>query len=338
VPPTLEWNGYSETVVTRLLTDELREMNREAAEELTGITIDDSGVEKSLSQFEEYFDLTQLVNGTRHLLGLVPYFVQGEFRDRGGEIVLNIRVYAKDESKGVTGAPDVTLVPIQGTAESIETMLHEGTIEILNQIDPYIVALFYHRTELKERDFDFPKTREVIKEYMRIPPVADNSLAYDLLGRMYIERAEMLPELTEAERRAERMLAIDYLRAALIQEPEFLLPHLNLGILYAATGEYALSDHHFAEAVRLDPDHLPTRERWAEALLEQGRVRGAIFQYVAAVELNGDRADLRDTLANLYVRAHRPDAARTQWEEALIIEPDNRTYRASLAALQAGTQ
>jgi Flp pilus assembly protein TadD len=62
-------------------------------------------------------------------------------------------------------------------------------------------------------------------------------------------------------------------------------------------------------------------------------VHDAIVQYVAAVEIEPEDDEIRDELAGLYVRAGRPDAAREQWEEALLIKPTSVAYAENIKAL-----
>lgn len=333
VPPSFEALGYTDTVITGVLTDELRELNRDAAQELAGIAVGGSPIDKSLSEFEKYYNLSEIVNGVRMLIRAVPYHVEGNIVERGNALVFTVRINVQDDPDTPNDEGGLRVVEVIGSPDAIKPMIHEASREILNWIDPYIVALYHHRQEFEAGEFAFPKTRAVLREYMQIPPVADNSLAYDLIGRMHSEKARLDPRLTDEERRAERASAIEFLYAALVQAPGLLLPHLNLATLYAEDGQFGLADRFFAQAVRIDPEHLPTRERWAETLAAQGRIRDAIFQYVAAVELNGDSAELRNKLAHLYVQAGRPDAARTQWEWARLIDPANRYYRDRLGAL-----
>ena len=71
-------------------------------------------------------------------------------------------------------------------------------------------------------------------------------------------------------------------------------------------------------------------------LWEQGRVRPALFQYVAAVERAPENADFRNKLAELYVKANRPDAARIQWQAAHVIDPLHKAFTEKLRSVGAG--
>jgi len=70
-------------------------------------------------------------------------------------------------------------------------------------------------------------------------------------------------------------------------------------------------------------------------LSEQGSDKDAIFQYVAAVELAPHNAQLRDRLAELYLKMKRVDAARSQWQAALAIDPLHQAFADRLGTLGA---
>ena len=80
------------------------------------------------------------------------------------------------------------------------------------------------------------------------------------------------------------------------------------------------------------------RKRWADLLAEQGRTRDAILQYVAAVEIKNDSVETIDKLARLYREVGRPEAARTEWEAALLLDPLNDTYLHEINALPKSVQ
>lgn len=127
--------------------------------------------------------------------------------------------------------------------------------------------------------------------------------------------------LRPEQRQKELVLAARLLRAALVQAPDFFYPNLNLGMVHANRHEHQLADQYFAQAVRSDPNQLTARERWADALVEQGRIREAAYRSVAAIQSAPDNADLRIYLANFYLEVNPPDAAKTQLEQAHVIDP-----------------
>jgi len=202
-------------------------------------------------------------------------------------------------------------------------MFQEVAVKLLTDIDPYIVALHDFKVELAAKQWDFPMARKVLIERLQTPPPEDDYLAFELIGRMHLRRIDGDETVTADARQAELGLAIQYLSAALVQNPDFFYTNVGLGVAYAYKQQYQLSDVYFAKAVEIDPNNLLVRKSWGEALARQNRVRDAIYQYVAAVEIKPDDANLRDTLADLYAMAGHRDAALSQWEAAHKIDPLN---------------
>ena len=139
---SLESDSHTEIVLTRALTDELRELNEAALSEFPTAAADGSSAEKSLYEFQEYFNLTSLVSSARNLLGFTPYYVSSDFTTRGSVVVFTARIYTRDEIEPVKE------VRVKGTADDLQPILHEAALQILEKIDPYIVALYYYREEL----------------------------------------------------------------------------------------------------------------------------------------------------------------------------------------------
>jgi tetratricopeptide (TPR) repeat protein len=328
VSSQLEWSGYTTVVATRELSDELRELGVNAASELTGIEIDETSLEKGVEAFEDYFEIASLINGTRNLFGMIPYYINGEITEKGGEATFIARVYSKDN-----GEESVKLVTAKGDPKDLRAILHEGALGILEEINPYIVALYHRQTETETRQFEYPETQAAIRRYLASRPVEEHFLAYGLLGRMHMLKAERDTSLGAEGKEAEYDAAMRQLHASLRQKPDFLYPLINLGLIHAARGEVDLADRYYARAVEVNPDYLLTRTSWGDMLVRQGRVNDAIIQYVAAVEIEPEDGEIRDKLAGLYIRAGRPDAAREQWEEALLIEPTNIAFAENIKAL-----
>jgi hypothetical protein len=54
------------------------------------------------------------------------------------------------------------------------------------------------------------------------------------------------------------------------------------------------------------------------------------------VELAPENAEFRNKLAELYVKANRPDAARIQWQAAHVIDPLHKAFTEKLRSVGAG--
>lgn len=328
VPQVREWSGYTSTIATRVLTDELRELSVAAASELQAINIDEGGVEKGISAFEDYFEVGLLINGTRNVLGLIKYYINGEITEQRDETQLVIRVYTKKEDQ------PVKLIVVRGKPDDMDGLLHEGAIQILEFINPYVIALYHRREELAAKQFDFPKTRATIDRFLAEQPSEQHFLAFGLLGRMHMLKAERDTNLTPEEREAQYAKAIEMLDASLYQQPDFLYPLINLGIIYAGKKDYARADGFFARAVRQHPNYLVTRTAWGDMLVEQGLFDDAIVQYEAAVVITPNEPALHAKLADLYQRTGNADKAAEELEKALKLDPVSQAYLDKARELQ----
>ncbi|ADH89480.1 Tetratricopeptide TPR_2 repeat protein [Ancylobacter novellus DSM 506] len=328
VPQVREWTGYTSTVATRILTDELRELSVAAASELQAINIDEGGVEKGISAFEDYFEVGLLINGTRNVLGLIKYYINGEITEVNNETQLIIRIYTKKEDE------PVKLIVVRGKSDDLDGLLHEGGVQILEYINPYVIALYHRRTELAAKQFDFPKTNETIKKFLETQPPEQHFLAYGLLGRMNMLKAERDTTLTPEQRQKEYDEAVELLDAALRQQPDFLYPLINLGIIYAGRKEYDRADEYFARAVKQNPNYLVSRTAWGDMLIERGLLDDAVIQYEAAVLISPHDDKLQAKLADLYERTGQPEKAQEQIEKALKLNPISQAYLDKEKALE----
>lgn len=330
VPWTLASRGFDEVVITRQISDYMSEINAGAASELSSVTLEEGSLEKSIGAFEDFFEIQLLVTGMRNLLGMIPVYINGEVTEQGDDLIITIRVYNKDEKV------PVHRVTARGKPAEIDSMLRTAALDTLETINPYVVALYHRRAEMAAGAWDFPKTHESVAHYLTERPVEEHFLAYGLLGRMHMLRAERAPNLSASERAAEYDRAIELLKGALLQRPDFLFPNLNLAVIEADRGNFAVAEAYFRRAATINPQYRTTRELWADFLLKQGRTMEGLAQIVAAVEIDKKNPGLRNRLGQLYVQIGRPDLARTQFERALRLNPRNTDYlknwRAATAA------
>ena len=331
VPYQLQWSGYSSPVATRQFIDEMRRLNEGAASELTGLEVDPTNIQEGIGAFEDYFEISVLVNGTRNLLGMIPYYVESEIAEVNGQEVLTVRVFTQDEKK------PVYVSVTKSDPSDIGPMMHQAAVNVLEQINPYVVVLYYRQTELAAGQYDFPKTKAAADRFFASQPLDKHFLVYGLLGRMHMLKAERDRALSPAEKEAEYDTAMQFLEAALRQHDDFLYPYINIGLIYAVRGDTAVAEKYFARAVEIDPNYLTTRKLWGDLLIKQGRNREAAYQYVAAVEISRENAELRDKLAQIYRDLGDKDAAREQWKEALKIAPTTQAYLDNIRALGPGT-
>lgn len=313
VSSNLEAEGINAPIVTQRLTDEVREINAQAQSELESVEVDGTSLQNSVGKFESYFGIDPLVTGTRALLGLVPYYVDGELSGAPTDLTMTVRVAYSDGT--------VDLSQLSGTADGLQDLLHEAALQVVEDISPYLVSLYWRRIEEAEANYAFPRTNEVLDRYLANRPVGEHFLAYELRGRIRLAKAESQPGITPEEKLAAYAEAERNFKAALLQEPGFLFANINLGVLNSQRGNYEQANTYFAKAVEIDPNSLAARVRWAESLDNQGRVREAAFQWVAAVEIDGGAPALRQELAEDYVILGMVDEARAQIDRAAVLDP-----------------
>jgi tetratricopeptide (TPR) repeat protein len=325
-PADMQWNGYDSHVVTRMLMDHLREVNEDAQSEAIGLAVDTSYIDQSLGQYADYFGIGKLVDTTRNLVGANEYYVSSEITDTNGKVLYTARLFTPKSDD------PVNTVKIEGDPANPDPMLAKAAVDLLTTISPYIVALHYFKEESRDKQWEFPKTSEVLRTHIENPPPDNNYLAYDLIGRMHRRRAEADTALTPEQHHQELLAAIESCNAALRQKPDFLYSNFTLAVVYAELDDYANSDRYFDAAVRIDPNFLPVREHWARTLVKRNMVREAVYQYVAAVEIAPEDPELRNKLADLYFKLNRADEAMAQWQVAEYLDPTNGQIRERLKA------
>ena len=184
VPTYLEAKGLNDVIVTRRLTDEIRELSVIAGSELEPVDVDGSSLDKSVGELESYFQLEQLFTGVRDLFGLVPFYVSGELTGEPADLTMTLRVFYKEENR----PSDV--IQVNGNVEGLHEIIHDAALQALEHINPYVVALYWRRIEAAEGNYAFPRTQVVIDRYLQNRPVEEHFLAYGLLGRMFMHKAE----------------------------------------------------------------------------------------------------------------------------------------------------
>jgi hypothetical protein len=152
----VDTESHTELVLTRQLIDEMRSINESAEADLIGIDVGGSAVDKSLTEVTDYFNLSSLVANVRDLTGITPYHIGGEVTPEKEGIRFTARIFTPGD-----GSP-VTQVTVVGKASDLKPMLHEAALQILTNISPYVVALYYFHEEMADDSMAFTKTRELL--------------------------------------------------------------------------------------------------------------------------------------------------------------------------------
>jgi tetratricopeptide (TPR) repeat protein len=320
VTESLQSKGYDDTVLTRSIHDNLREINDSAASSLVSLDREPSRVQQSLQEVHQGWmvEIQQLVAASRRLLGLTPFLVNGEVVEEGEELVVTLRVFSQASNAGQC------TVRKRGT--DIDGLMREASLEASECINPYVVALYHRKIEEANARWDFPETKRVADVFLKTQPADDDYLINSLIGRMHMIKAERDSDLTPEQKEAEYDRAIELLNGALLQNPDFAIPYLNLAVIHQVRGKTSEAEKYFRQAAQMDPSSRLIRVLWSDFLYAQGRLDEAVVQFVAAVEIEKHNPALRNRLGQLYVEMGRKDLASKQFKMAMRMDPRDRNY------------
>jgi tetratricopeptide (TPR) repeat protein len=102
--------------------------------------------------------------------------------------------------------------------------------------------------------------------------------------------------------------------------------HVNLGLLYAATGSYAEARAAFEQALTLDPRFTPAAVNLADLHRALGQEADAEAVLRSNLAINPEAAALHHALGLLLVRTGRADAALAELQKAAEQAPDEARY------------
>ena len=128
--------------------------------------------------------------------------------------------------------------------------------------------------------------------------------------------------------------AIHFFRRAIELDPGYAEARVNYGDALLSQGDKEGAMAQYSEAAARRPDNVPAQFKLANMLLtESKRPDLAIPHYIAAVNADPNRADVRANLAVALLEMGRMDEAREQCEIALKIDPNLSQARELLKRL-----
>ena len=146
---------------------------------------------------------------------------------------------------------------------------------------------------------------------------ADTLDAYDVLARLYLRRGD----LDRASRELETMVSRD---------PKALGPRIMLGVIAQGQGKAAQAEAQYTAALGVNPRAAVAANNLAGLLAARGELDRALDLAKGAKADLPDRAEVSDTLADVYMRKGLPELAAQQWRDAVDRDPQP-TYRYRLA-------
>jgi len=98
--------------------------------------------------------------------------------------------------------------------------------------------------------------------------------------------------------------------------------HNCLGLALVQLGRLQGAIGHYEMAVRMQPDYVEAHNNLGVALVEEHRAQEAMEQWEEALRLKPDDAEVHDNLGNAMLQAGKIQEAISQFEQALRINPD----------------
>lgn len=109
--------------------------------------------------------------------------------------------------------------------------------------------------------------------------------------------------------------------AVLDNDPDDLIAHYNLGHAYQLQDRPAAAEHHYRQALRLDPAQVETLTNLAAVLRDRGLNDAALACRTRVVRLRPDCADAHHNLGSALQDLDRPDPALASYRRALALNP-----------------
>ena len=129
--------------------------------------------------------------------------------------------------------------------------------------------------------------------------------------------------------------AVAHFRESARLQPESASAQYNLGTTLTQMGDYEEAIHCLEHALRLDPGYVRARNSLGAALRLQGRLAEAVRHFREALVAQPNDGDTLYNLASALAEQGEPEAAITYYQRTLKVQPDARDALVDLAWLLA---
>jgi len=113
--------------------------------------------------------------------------------------------------------------------------------------------------------------------------------------------------------------------------PKAWLAHNNLGVIYAAQGQYAKALEHYKTTIEINPDYATAYNNAGVALVLLNQPAKAIDYYKTAIELQSDYGEALYNFAVAYSKLEKNNEAVEYFKKALQFQPENMSTWYNLA-------
>jgi len=162
------------------------------------------------------------------------------------------------------------------------------------------------------------------------------------LHRQMIDAAQQLLESFPKSALLHNMLGTAYLdlrqydldragyEAAIALAPDYILPHVNLGVTLSLMGQFSEAIAHYWNGLKIDPNDIKSIIYIGNALQSKGDYEAAVESYRNAIALAPDCAEAHNNLGNALENQGNLQAAVTSYTQALVCEPKNEQNQNNL--------
>jgi Tfp pilus assembly protein PilF len=274
VPKSIEEEqGYNSEVVSRLLSTSMARIAATASTNRGNYVSEGSAEAESVEALSDWFGLAQPIRATQVALGFLPFAFSGEFVQEGDELVIRLN--------GESTKFWHFQMERRRTDGDVAALIDEAALGLLQEIDPYVVAVYHFRNEIPTKDFT--KTKEAIDHALVHSPRKNLPWVYALLAHVLAYEGDLEGSILKN-------------RQALALDPTVPRPMMRWGENLAALGRYDEAIGRYKKVLEIDPNYPEAVVFWAKALMAKGDMKGAAAKYREAYELDPEF----DRIVNAY--------------------------------------
>ena len=112
------------------------------------------------------------------------------------------------------------------------------------------------------------------------------------------------------------------------------LAQYELGLLYTRFERFQEAHHEFAKALNLEPDNVSYSVHMAKCLAKAGDKEGALHFLKKTLEKHPKSVDAKIQLGILFHSQQRLREAYREWQEALSLDPENKSAQMYLSMFE----
>jgi len=231
VPKKYEDAGFSGQVIAFMIADKVGELKK-TAKTVRVDSLDlnvDMGQDLTMDVMGVGLSAESIIHHVRELLGRQNYTIGGEITDMDGIVSYNVRMTGYNSEH-------IEVPYSEGfSREALNRAIDLAALKILNNTDPYRLALvYYHRNDLEA-------CKEVLREMITTKPM-DRKWAYHLWGNV-------------AQRERKKDVAEEYFLKSIEEDDGFVLPLTSLAWTAFEEKNYQQGLDYFLQILKHEPMH-----------------------------------------------------------------------------------